>query len=497
MSTHITLSPLDHIPPQNYVKIALYLPLKPSIKPEEAFEFLQQGLKRTFIHLPWLSGKVHWQQQDTPGWHPGQLEIRHGVVDQDSPAPYQLKMNKLDDDIEYEALKDSGFPIDEFEDHELLWAPFLADVENGAEVFVAQANFMVGGCIISMSTCHAASDGTAMVTIFKLWASYCKSPGTSKQGQTNSNLLLSPQSSDRGILDELWIKDGRGRPVSEMDAEAWPMIGLDPPTTSTATNGHSDDQGPPVPATAAMANSRASEKMKTGIFYISAANFSKLGKQCIEEAGSTELSSNDVVTALIWRSLLKARATAKEANGQPSNTTEVADLEIALDGRSEFSNDLPATYLGNVVFINRPTMPLSTLTSHDTTLGQVAKVIRKSASSINHTTLMDAYSLLRDIPDYRMRKLRFTSVDGSSMLVTSALSFSMQDICFGDGFFGNGGRPEAYRPLMSAFNSLFRISFILPRESHGGIEFVVSLFEDEMDLLLEDEEFSKFAMQIS
>lgn len=492
-SVRITLSPLDHIPPQNYVKIALYLPLKDGARPEEAFSRLQEGLQKTFIQLPWLSGKVHWQPENTPGWRPGQLEIRHGEVDTHSPKPYQLKQNNLDDRISYDDLKDNGFSTDEFEDHELLWAPFLADINAGAEVFVAQANFMPGGCLLAMSTCHPSADGTAMITILKLWASHCRSLGPTSQVGQDDGLVLPQGSSDREILERLWDVAGRGRAVSEMDPDTWQLVGLDHPTRSLADAGENDNAA--AQTIPAAEDTEPPRVMKSSIFYISAAKFAELKKQSADEAGTKELSGNDVATALIWRSLLKARTRAKQ--GASTQDTGLAELEMTVDGRPDFSEHLPSTYLGNVVFVNRPSLPLATLVSPETTIGEVAKVIRKSAGTIHHEAMMDAYKLLRDVPDYGMRKLRFTSVHGTSMLITSLLMFPIEEICFGEAFFGNEGRPEAFRPLMSAFNRLFRISFILPRERHGGVEFVVSLFENEMDLLLEDEEFSKYALQVS
>lgn len=89
----IPLGPFDHSPPRNYTASITYIPLKSTQSYEAAFQVLQEGLHRTFIQLPWLNGKVYRQAPDTPGWRPGQLEIRHELVEINGPRPSQLRFN--------------------------------------------------------------------------------------------------------------------------------------------------------------------------------------------------------------------------------------------------------------------------------------------------------------------------------------------------------------------------------------------------------------------
>ncbi|TGO39537.1 hypothetical protein BHYA_0052g00360 [Botrytis hyacinthi] len=153
--THIPLSPFDHVPPVIHVTAVMYLPLKAGVNPAQAFEILQTGLKSTFVTIPWLSDKVWPQDSKAPGWRPGQLEIRHGVVDIDSPSPYQLKFKQLESDYSYEELKEESFLPNSFEYEDIMWAPFIPPTDKGAEVFVAQANLIPGGCILTQAIHHA------------------------------------------------------------------------------------------------------------------------------------------------------------------------------------------------------------------------------------------------------------------------------------------------------------------------------------------------------
>lgn len=507
----IPLSPLDHVPPRNYVSTVAYLPLQPHVSPAHAFEILQQGLHKTFVQLPWLSGKVYWQDNKAPGWRPGQMELRYTPVadtdDSTEAKPYQLKFKELDCPVTYEELKDSAFPTDIFEDEDILWAPFMPDVSDGAVAWVAQANFIPGCCILVSAPFHPVADGTGGVTLLSIWAQNCKAVQTKNEEKANTvdpDTSWLSMSADRTMLERIWAKEGTGRSPAEIEPAAWRLLGLDAPDTEDREVhiGLGDGKSAQPPPT---------RVMKSSIFYMPSSSFAALRNECARHYPSIPLSGNDVVCALVWRGLMKARAAAaglkaarqsgRQKTAQDADNEAVSDpearLEMTLDGRPDFSQSLPPTYLGNLVLINQASLPLSTLVNQtQTSIADVARVIRESASEISPARVMDAYTLVRGMPDYGGLRLRFTSVEGSSMMVTSLLMFPVDSVCFGADVFGNGGRAEAVRPLMGAFSKFFRIAFILPRRPNGGIEFVVSLYDEEMEFLLDDDEFGRFAMQL-
>lgn len=49
---HESLSPFDHCVPRCYYNTALYLPLKPNVLPQQAFNLLQEALHHVFVRLP-------------------------------------------------------------------------------------------------------------------------------------------------------------------------------------------------------------------------------------------------------------------------------------------------------------------------------------------------------------------------------------------------------------------------------------------------------------
>ncbi len=132
----------------------------------------------------------------------------------------------------------------------------------------------------------------------------------------------------------------------------------------------------------------------------------------------TEISGNDILIALIWRSVVRAR-TADEGDTNPD---ELMQMVVTTDGRHNFSRtmSLPQSYVGNVVLHHWPTLPLSTLIAPETTIPSVAQVVRSSANCISHQAMMDAYSLLRDCPDYGLvRRMHPRRLLLSSMIMIS------------------------------------------------------------------------------
>ena len=491
---HVPLSPLDHLPPPNYTCTAIYLPLKPGTSPVEAFEVLQDGLYKTFTQLPWLAGKVWPQSPDTPSWRPGQLEIRHGPVETKGQRRYQLKFNQLSSSLGYEDLKESGFPTNVFEDNDLIWAPFMPDVSNGCETFVAQANFLPGGCLVVGALHHAAGDGNACFMAIKLWADHCRAV----QKQSAPPIGPPPECSDRTIHEQIWAKEGTGKSHDEIDLGVWRLLGLDPSNLELVkpTNGHGSLRTPQV------AQVNGQRIMKSRIFYMSPANFIALQKECVRELGAAaQISGTHAICGLVWRCLMKARslAAARRTIDAPVQNDKSAHLDMIVDGRSGFSQSLPQTYLGNHTVTLQSSMPLSTLTSPNTSVASVAGTIRSNASHVNSVNLLDMYTLVRSLPDFdelrRRKRQRQLSIAHSAMMITSMLMIPSDQLNFGDRVFGNGGKPDSNRPLMGAFNRAgVHICFVLPRRLNGGVEFVVNLYEEEMALLLDDEEFEKYAM---
>ncbi|KAJ4296098.1 hypothetical protein N0V88_004800 [Collariella sp. IMI 366227] len=464
----IPLGPLDHIAPRNIPQSIIYLSLKQDVQSQEAFECLQEGLRKTLLQVPWLGGRVYWQSRDTQGWRPGQLEIRYGL-ENDSPQCSELfRFNHLDGSASFNELKEAGFPLDEFADEDLLWvSPFELDFEAGAPVFAAQANFLTGGCLLVLSIAAPASDGTAMLTITKLWADHCSSLAASSSPLTGLLPPPTPEGSSRMVLDVAWGKE-RGVSSPELPLlDLQQLVGLDP--QPTANNNHLD--------------------MTPYLFYMPHTAYTTLRRECTTQFGPrTPISGNDLICALIWRTTARAWQAQHQPPKSPSSPSPAkATLAMLFDARPDLTDSLPPLHLGNLNFEHRLHLPLATLTDPSTTIPQIAHTIRLHAKT--HTrrdVLLNAYGLLQATPDYqqelRASRMALPLFPSSSAVeevelpvgILSPMLLPFNDTCFGE-VFGNGGRPEGFRPLMGRGNRGYRTCFVVPRKRHGGIEFVMTL----------------------
>ncbi|KAI0382396.1 hypothetical protein F5Y04DRAFT_279686 [Hypomontagnella monticulosa] len=480
-TTCIPLTPLDHYPPGHYAFFGFFLPLNDGVTFQDAYKVLQKGLLLAFSQLPWLGGKVYYQSPDTPGWRPGQLEMRYEPVDLTVPGPYQLKYRELETDVGYEGLKERGFPLDTWADSSVMWSSGVTDDVKGAEVFVAQANFIPGGCFLTAGLHHCVGDGTSTFDVLKIWADNCHAV----QSESWEPQPIPPESSDRNIMERIWEKENTGHSFSEMAPDAFRLLNLQPPGEESK-----------VEMKSGKINVQ-DEAMQAGIFYISAANFNKLRQDCARDAGdSISISGVDALCALVWRTLIKARRAAAVQRGQETDNF-TSTMFLTSDGRPNFSNSMPSPYFGNVVLMQHNQLPLPKLTGSEANVGSVSRTIRTVANRVTAETVLDAYAIARSMDDYSKLTLRLSTLHAFDMLMSVMVMVQEDLVCFRGGIFANGGMPDTIRPLMDDLNRFSRICYLMPRKKSGGVELVVNLFADEMEFLFKDPEFGGYASYVS
>lgn len=521
----IPLGPLDHIAPCNIPQSIIYLALKQDINPQDAHHCLYEGLRKTIIQVPWLKGRVHWQAQDSPGWRPSQLEIRYSSADQILGSfEVPLRFNELPKSTSYAELRDAGFPLDVFDEESLLWtSPFEPDFELGAEVFAAQANFIPGGCLLVLSIAPPASDGTAMLSVTKVWADHCSSLLREDRNMTaNGVQSLQPLPAagiDRVALDTIFTEARNSlklvEPLDKSQLLEWRhLVGIDGPNEP---NHKEASHGAEVGDGLGSGDANHKSDMKPRIFYMPQPMYAELRKEQISFHNTADVSGNDVIWAFIWRSILRAQTAVQarqhhqqqnHSNAETTDPNETATLAIPFDARPDLSHLLPrTTYLGNLNFEHILTLPLHTLISQNTSIAQIAAEIRTTFTRQSHpTALLEAYHLLRSVPAYNnitnnplIRASHFPVFSSSSPScgILSPMNLPFNGTCFGSHIFANEGRPEAFRPLMGTCNAGYRTCFIVPRKPAGGIEFVMMLSREEREWMEDDGEVGKYAFLVS
>ncbi|KAJ5864969.1 uncharacterized protein N7529_006885 [Penicillium soppii] len=490
-----TVSPLDFVPPLNYVRLVFPLPLNPDADDKLVFTDLHQALHKTFVQEPWASGKAYRQSPSTPGWRPGQIEMRHRQYSLSGPLPYQLRYLKLETDWSYDDFKAAGFPSDVFpEELLLLDAPYLGDVDvAGADIFLAQANFLTGGVLLALTVSHSTMDAGAMIGLMKLWAeNFRELRGRDEGGQ----VAASPYTSidrDHTQPDRIWEKETAQRIMKNSPDDPWLRAlvcldlgqdGIPGKTQKVVEKVHTDER-----------------KMLNRVVFLSGPDLAALQKECAAESslpGTPPLSISDAIQALLWRVLMKARVSAAEARSAPLRD-DISVFETPVDVRSTFGQGFPPAYLGNCFLMNTARMPLAELLAPSTSLGRIAQAIRQGAARLDEEAVQDAYGLLRETGDLSRVQGRFVErPDSSDVLVSNIIFLPLEEISFGDQYFSNGGMPQALRVLHGQYAARVRLAHVLPRnKKHGGIEVSVNLFDDEFEYLDRDAQFNRYLVSIA
>jgi hypothetical protein len=355
-----------------------------------------------------------------------------------------------------------------------------------------------------------------MVAI-KAWAENCRY----LQGNEAATCQwYDPESFNHSLPEIIHQQEGWDRPLHEIDPFTWRYLPFFPPddgksqtailaTKETAKMGKDENpistQGSKETALLPQLNftlhpiwplPRAERSLKTTLFLISPEKLEELRQNSVPDgqAKGVTCSISDIVQAFFWRSAIKARyRVATEIRKDAFGPNDISILELPTDGRPYFSSLLPSTYMGSLLILNRSSMSVETLCSPKTSIGDVAYLLRQSAKSITPSVVHDAFSILQSLPDHTRFSTANMGLEHMHAMISNMMLFQTSEICFGDQFFANGGSPESMRPQLERGNGRFRFLVIFPMKQDGGVELVMGTHPEELEMLMNDEEFTKYA----
>lgn len=487
----IPLSPLDNVMAHCYQKFLVGLPLKAGQDIHQVHRILEEGLKMTVARMPIFGGKVHYRSSGSHGFRPGQLEVR-------VPAnlTYHLPTKDSRAELDFDELRDRGFPEEEMDGKLYLPGAFNLNMGAGLDVITALVTFVERGCLIGFGVWHTVCDAYGAYNIGESWSANCRK--VKDQTQSAADWKVDTASLDRDVLTRLWIEEGN-KPISNRNARAsasdsaWRFLGLHPMkdpeapegqiTARLATDALATEALPPV-------NIAKAPVMKTCIFYISQSSYTALkraGTPEIVQEGA-DVSGNDAINALLWRSIMGARLPP----GNETDQSQESHFNVAIDARAQFSSEDLTSYLGNVVFFATVSLPLSKVTSPFTKLSDLAVHMRKTLNTYTKEKVHHSFAIANSIPDYTQLSYTFAGLGGATMNVSSTLNVPLFDLDFGSSF-GNSGKPESIRILKDELDSVFRRVLVMPFRKSGGFEILISLFDKEMDRLTSNPEFTEYA----
>ncbi|RKL02176.1 hypothetical protein BFJ68_g12092 [Fusarium oxysporum] len=504
------MNPFDAVNPNHYMGLNFYFALRPGVSFEEAFAKLQAGLVRAFEIIPELDGKMMLASEHEFGYKKGEYRITippHPLSA--SSKPRQLLYKDLSQVLpSFQEMRQAGFSPSLFSDDLVLDCPPFPPMP--ADILVAQANFVGGGCILATNFIHTCLDAVGVMVAIRVWAECCR---YLDGDETATCDWFDPESFNHDLPEIIWEQEGYAKPVHEVDPGTWGFL---PFTTEIGVNlrngtaSHNEimvaekpratqntlPPAPVFPGSSVWPAAPSERSLNTTVFLLSGESIHRLKQEALPDTGvkGVSVSVIDIVQAFFWRASIRSRyRVAKEIRSQTFQPDELSILEMPIDGRAYFSSLLPSSYMGSLLVMNRPVMPIETLCSPETNISQIARVIREAAARITPLVVHDIFTLLRSMTDYSKPATANMGLEHMNAMISNMMLFQTSDISFGDSFF-EGGSPEAMRPQIERGHRRFRFLVISPMRKDGGVELVLGTLPEELNMLMSDEEFTKYAV---
>ncbi|KAH6867180.1 hypothetical protein B0T10DRAFT_53432 [Thelonectria olida] len=509
------MNPFDAVNPNHYMGLNFYFALRQGVTFHEAFEKLQDGLARAFQIIPELDGKMMFASEQE--FHHKKGEYRITIPPRPPAAsskPRQLVYKDLSDVLpSFEKMREAGFAPSLFSDELVLDChPFPA---MPADVLVAQANFVEGGCILATNLIHTCLDGVGVMVALKVWAECCR---YLEGDQTATCDWFDPESFNHSLPEILYEQEGFAKAAHEVDPGVWGFLPFFAPDEASETRSHKSHAAlalaegenrvprsrmtqealPPAPVYSRQPTwpaAPAERSLSTATFLLSGESIQELKQEALADPQAKVLAASviDIVQAFFWRASIRSRyRVAKEIRNQTFEPTEISILELPIDGRPYFSSLLPSSYMGSMLILNRVTMPVETLCSPSTSIAEVACLIREAAARITPSLVHDAFTLLQSMSDYSKPATANMGLEHMNVMISNLMLFQTSEISFGDAFFA-GGCAEVMRPQIERGHRRFRFLIISPMRKDGGVELVLGTLPEELKMLETDQEFTKYA----
>ncbi|KAI0399761.1 transferase family protein [Xylaria palmicola] len=496
------LNAFDYVHQKNGLGLVFYMPLREGVSFQEIFSALQAGLNRTLDLIPALGGKIMECSEQEVGYTKGDLCVSVPPLSKAASVRDRLLYNDLSNVLpSFAELRDAGFPPSAVQDSLLI--PVDPFPQLPADILVAQANFVAGGCLIAVEFNHGCLDATGALIALKAWAENCRY----LQGDESATCdWFDPESFNHSLPEIIHEQEGWGRPRHEIDPGTWGYLPFFPPddenstssekTPAEASKGWVLPPRPAFPLHPVWPLPPAERPLKTTLFRVSAEKLEELKNNVTADPETKGFvpSLSDVVQAFFWRAALRARyRVATEIRKQTFGPDDLSILELPTDGRPFFSERLPATYMGSLMLQSRPSMPVATLCSPATSVGSVARVLRQASARISPSLVHDALTVLQSLPDHGRFSTAHMGLEHMHALLSNMMMASTGDIRFGDDFFANGGAAETMRPQIERHHGRFRLLVIFPMTGDGAVELVLGTHPEELAMLRTDGEFTRYA----
>jgi hypothetical protein len=423
------------------------------------------------LALPEILGDVHEDRVT------GRLTLK---ITEKSHFPFRVTYR---DDITFESLDQAaGFPRCNFPAEVYATGIDALPVATPMKGFSAQVTFVDGGLVLCVTKHHSLLDGNALAFLIKQWFSRARSlttgediaalPAATCNALHEKSALSSTRPAQSANISDWSVKLGAAPTIFGLDTSLLPLkkfvkwipfIKL--PVVASRT------------------------------FHFGAESLKRL-KAETEAAGLGRVSTNDVLSALVWRCMTRARM------GSNSSPEDMSCLCMAANARQRIQPNLPKEYFGNAVFTIPTHVSLRDLTASGVDAqARTSIAIRKSLTEKSGDNYIRSFLMLAQ-KQSKLSDLRhdINVFGGKDIFLTNWEQYfaSTSELDVGCGAFRRMRLPAG-----DGFDGLVMImpSYGL-REAEGaacelgGIEITVDLQETHMQKLLQDEELLRYGTGI-
>ncbi|KAF8404992.1 hypothetical protein HHK36_009887 [Tetracentron sinense] len=399
-----------------YIQKGLLFTKPPDTPTIAILDLLKDSLSSALVHFFPLAGRLVTQKEDDPPSYSVHLDCTNSPGAEFIHAVADVTIADILTPIDVPAIVTSFLSLDRAVNHDGHTIPLLS----------IQVTELVDGIFIGCSFNHSIGDGTSFWHFFNVWSEITRAQG-------KCDCISRPP------INKRWFLDAHG-----------PIINL-------PFSHHHDfiDRLSPPP-------------LRERFFHFSPQSIARLKAKANEECGTSNISSFQALSALVWRSVIRARRF-------PSD--QKTSCKLAINNRPRLNPPLSPDYFGNSIQTVDGTTTAGELLDHG--LGWAAWLLHQAVA--NHTDSNIRGWLEKWVTNpfvYQLRRF----FEPSNIMMGSSPRFAMYENEFG------WGKAVALR---SGFANKFdgKVSSYPGREGGGSVDLEVCLPPETMSALESDAEF--------
>ncbi|CAJ2503151.1 Uu.00g105450.m01.CDS01 [Anthostomella pinea] len=453
------LIPLEKAGPKGYIRFVFPIELPENYDSDECFRILKDGLDAAKQRLPTIGCEG---VPDTAAKQAGVLKLQK-YTDYDTITSKDLREPGAFPHT-YLELKDKTFPVAAFPGDLLCRRFTWPSPGERLPTVDFQANFIQGGLLLTCCFFHVFGDAKTYYTILETWAEECRR----LQGETGPrNEVPDVFFTDR---EKHMKPSGRnaGRVKDHPEVMVLPFT-------------------PPGFPPKMISREHVGQVFRLTAEQLAALKADASPTNATEPTDQKYVSSNDALSALMWRSVMNAQFPLDELKEDPTSI-----FNIAIDGRSRTDPPVHPRTLGNWlgwVVVQTPIRKMLSTAS----LADIAVLIRKSVTGLSDQYVDDLSALFESVEDVdRVVATAFLDVPGYNCVQTSWINLPVYELNWGKTL---GNKVQACRsPDVGVINGG---SLVVPALPEGGIEILVGVETKCLPRLLKDPLLAKYATAIT